>query len=163
MEAQCGFRIRQRLPGPPVHASRLRGLAAIRHEGDGGPDGSTQSLYLVVSDMEAARDQLAARGVDVSEAFHLGEPGSHFQPDGSSGRLSGPAPDHTGYRSYGMLSDPEGNSWLLQEVTTQLAGRVDLAATTFASANDRASAFRRAAAWYAACMLAEPTGEKLPQ
>ena len=143
--------------------------------------GSAQRLYLVVSDIGAARDQLVARGVDVSEVFHPGAPGAHFQRDGSSARLSGPAPDHTSYRSYATFSDPDGNSWLLQEVTTRLAGRVDRAGTAFASANDLASALRRAAFahgehekrigqgdanwpdWYAAYMVAEQSGKELPR
>jgi catechol 2,3-dioxygenase-like lactoylglutathione lyase family enzyme len=142
--------------------------------------GSAQSLYLVVSDIAAARDQLVARGVDVSEVFHPGAPGAHFQPDGSSARLSGPAPNHTSYRSYATFSDPDGNRWLLQEVMTRLAGRVGRAQTAFASANDLASALRRAAAahgehekrigqpdanwpdWYAAYMVAGQSGEGLP-
>ena len=86
--------------------------------------GSAQSLYVVVSGIVAARDHLVARGVDVSEVFHPGAPGAYFQPD-SSARLSGPAPDHTSYRSYATFSDPDGNSWLLQEVTTRLPGRVE--------------------------------------
>jgi len=144
------------------------------------PPGSAQSLYLVVSDIVAARDHLVARGVDVSEVFHPGAPGAHFQPD-SSARLSGPAPDHTSYRSYATFSDPDGNSWLLQEVTTRLPGRVDPAETAFASVNDLATALRRAAAahgehekrigqhdanwpdWYAAYMVAEQAGQDLPQ
>jgi catechol 2,3-dioxygenase-like lactoylglutathione lyase family enzyme len=145
------------------------------------PPGSAQNLYLVVSDITAAREQLVARGASVSEVFHPGAPGAHFQPDGSSDRLSGPAPDHLSYRSYATVSDPDGNRWLLQEVTTRLAGRVDRAETAFASVQDLASAFRRAAAahgehekrigqadanwpdWYAAYMVAEQAGEKLPQ
>src|SRR5262249_28567446 len=106
--------------------------------------GSAQSLYLVVSDIAAARHQLVARGAGVSEVFHQGEPGANFQPDGSSARLSGPAPDHSSYRSYATFRDPDGNSWLLQEVTTRLPGRVDAAETGFASVNDLASALRRA-------------------
>src|SRR5262249_56282447 len=97
--------------------------------------GSVQSLYLVVSDIEAARDELVARGVEVSEVFHPGTPGAHFQPDGMSSRISGPAPDHTSYRSYATFSDPDGNGWLLQEVTTRLPGRV-AGDTTYASAGD---------------------------
>ena len=62
--------------------------------------GSAKSLYLVVSDTVAAREQIVARGVKVSEVFRPGGPGTHFQPDGSSTRLSGPSPDHTSYRSY---------------------------------------------------------------
>jgi catechol 2,3-dioxygenase-like lactoylglutathione lyase family enzyme len=143
--------------------------------------GSAQSLYLVVSDIAAARDHLVARSVDVSEVFHPGAPGAQFQPDGSSARLSGPSPDHTSYRSFATFSDPDGNLWLLQEVTTRLPGRVDLAGTTFASVNDVAMALRRAAAahgehekrigghdanwpdWYASYMVAEQAGQQLPQ
>jgi catechol 2,3-dioxygenase-like lactoylglutathione lyase family enzyme len=143
--------------------------------------GSAQSLYLVVSDIVAARNQLVARGADVSEVFHPGAPGAHFQPDGSSNRLSGRAPDHASYRSYATFNDPDGNSWLLQEITTRLAGRIERAETTFASVNDLASALRRAAIahgehekrigqrdenwpdWYAAYMVAEQSGENLPQ
>src|SRR5215471_8824726 len=97
--------------------------------------GSAQSLYLAVSDIVAARDQLIARGADVSEVFHPGAPGAHFEP-GSSARVSGPAPEHLSYRSYATFRDPDGNGWLLQEVTTRLPGRIDTAATTFASAAD---------------------------
>lgn len=143
--------------------------------------GSAQNLYLVVTDIVVARDQLFARGANVSEVFHAGEPGANFQPDGSSARLSGPSPDRTSYRSYATFTDPDGNSWLLQEVTTRLAGRVDPSETTFASVADLANALRRAAVahgdhekrigqrdenwpdWYAAYMVAEQSGDKLPQ
>jgi catechol 2,3-dioxygenase-like lactoylglutathione lyase family enzyme len=143
--------------------------------------GSAQSLYLVVSDIVAAREQLVNRGVHVSEVFHPGAPGAHFQPDGSSSRLSGPSPDHTSYRSYATFSDPDGNSWLLQEVTARLPGRIDGAQTAYASVNDLAAALRRAETahgehekrigqhdanwpdWYAAYMVAERAGDKLPQ
>ena len=108
--------------------------------------GSAQGLYLVVSDIEAARDELAARGVEVSEVFHPGTPGAQFQPDGTSGRVGGPAPEHASYGSFATFSDPDGNGWLLQEVTTRLPGRIDTAETSFASVNDLASALRRAAA-----------------
>src|SRR5215469_15799677 len=67
--------------------------------------GSAQSLYLVVSDIEAARNEIAAHGVKVSEVFHPGTPGAHFQPDGASGRISGPEPDHLSYRSYATFND----------------------------------------------------------
>ncbi len=135
--------------------------------------GSAQGLYLIVSDIEAARDELVARGVEVSEVFHPGTPGAQFQPDGTSGRVSGPAPDHASYRSFATFSDPDGNGWLLQEITTRLPGRIDTAETAFASAADLASALRRAEAahgehekrtgqrdanwpdWYAAYMVAE--------
>jgi catechol 2,3-dioxygenase-like lactoylglutathione lyase family enzyme len=142
--------------------------------------GSAQGLYLVVSNIEAARDDLVARGVAVSDVFHAGTPGAQFQPDGTRGRITGPAPDHATYSSYATLSDPDGNGWLLQEVTTRLPGRVDTAATSFGSASDLASALRRAATahgthekrigtadpnwpdWYADYMVAEQAGTEMP-
>jgi catechol 2,3-dioxygenase-like lactoylglutathione lyase family enzyme len=142
--------------------------------------GSAQNLYLVVSDIQSARDQLAALGAKVSEVFHPTTPGAQFQPDGANGRVAGPAQDHATYRSFATFSDPDGNGWLLQEITTRLPGRVDPAATSFASASDLASAFRRAEAahgehekrtgqrdanwadWYAEYMVAEQAGTTLP-
>ena len=143
--------------------------------------GSAHGLYLIVSDIQAARDELVALGVKVSEVFHAGTPGAQFQPDGTSGRVGGPAPDHASYGSFATFSDPDGNGWLLQEVTARLPGRIDLAETAFASANDLASALRRAEAahgqhekrtgerdanwpdWYAEYMVAEQAGKELPQ
>jgi catechol 2,3-dioxygenase-like lactoylglutathione lyase family enzyme len=142
--------------------------------------GSAQGLYLIVSDVEAARDELVARGAAASEVFHSGTPGAQFQPDGTSGRVSGPAPDHASYGSFATFSDPDGNGWLLQELTTRLPGRVDAAQTAFASTADLASALRRAEAahgehekrigaadanwpdWYADYMVREQAGEELP-
>jgi catechol 2,3-dioxygenase-like lactoylglutathione lyase family enzyme len=142
--------------------------------------GSAQGLYLVVSDIETAPDELVARGVGVSGVFHAGTPGAQFQPDGTSGRVSGPAPDHATYGSFASFSDPDGNGWLLQEITTRLAGRIDPAATSFGSASNLARALRRAAAahgkhekrigqadpnwpdWYTAYMVAEQAGTELP-
>jgi len=108
--------------------------------------GSAQGLYLIVSGIEAAREELVARGAKVSEVFHAGTPGAQFQPEGTSGRVGGPAPDHGSYRSFATFSDPDGNAWLLQEVTTRLPGRIDSGETSFASASDLASAFCRAEA-----------------
>ena len=143
--------------------------------------GSAQGLYLIVSGIEAARDELVARGVKVSEVFHAATPGAQFQPDGASGRVAGQAPDHGSYRSFATFSDPDGNGWLLQEITTRLPGRIEPAQTAFASASDLATALRRAEAahglhekrighadanwpdWYAAYMVAEQAGEVLPQ
>jgi catechol 2,3-dioxygenase-like lactoylglutathione lyase family enzyme len=143
--------------------------------------GSAHGLYLIVSDIEAARDELAARGVDVSDVFYPGTPGAQFQTDGTSARVNGPAPDHTSYGSFATFSDPDGNGWLLQEITTRLPGRIDAAETAFASTADLASALRRAAAehgehekrigqsdenwpdWYAAYMVAEQAGTELPR
>ena len=89
--------------------------------------GSAQGLYLIVSDIDAAHDDLVAHGVDASEVFHAETPGAQFQPDGTSGRVSGPAPDHASYSSFATFSDPDGNGWLLQEITTRLPGRIDAA------------------------------------
>jgi catechol 2,3-dioxygenase-like lactoylglutathione lyase family enzyme len=143
------------------------------------PPGSARGLYLIVSDIEAARDQLAALGAKVSEVFHAGTPGAQFQPDGS-GRILGPAPNRATYSSFATFTDPDGNGWLLQEVTTRLPGRIDPAVTLFASASDLAGALRRAEAahgehekrtgqrdanwpdWYAAYIVAEQAGTELP-
>jgi catechol 2,3-dioxygenase-like lactoylglutathione lyase family enzyme len=142
--------------------------------------GSAQGLYLIATDIEAAREELVARGAEVSEVFHAGTPGAQFQPDGTSGRVSGPAPNHASYSSFATFSDPDGNSWLLQNVTTRLPGRIDAADTAFASTADLASALRRAAAahgehekrigaadanwpdWYADYMVREQAGAELP-
>jgi catechol 2,3-dioxygenase-like lactoylglutathione lyase family enzyme len=142
--------------------------------------GSAQGLYLVVSDIGAARDQLTARGAKVSEVFHPGSPGAQFEPGGGSGRVNGPAADGQSYSSFATFSDPDGNTWLLQEVTTRLPGRVDSAETSFASVADLAGAMRRASVahgehekrighadadwpdWYAAYMIAEQAGTGLP-
>ena len=87
------------------------------------PAGSARALYLVVSDIEAARAELFALGTDVSEVFHPTAPGAQFQSNGTSGRASGPAPDHATYSSFATFSDPDGNSWLLQEIKTRLPRR----------------------------------------
>jgi catechol 2,3-dioxygenase-like lactoylglutathione lyase family enzyme len=85
--------------------------------------GSAQGLYLVVSEIAAARDELVARGAEISDVFHAEAPGAQFQRDGTSGRVRGPAPDHASYFSFATFSDPDGNSWLLQEIKTRLPGR----------------------------------------
>jgi catechol 2,3-dioxygenase-like lactoylglutathione lyase family enzyme len=141
--------------------------------------GSAKGLYLIVSDIEAARADLVARGIEVSEVFHEGAPGARFHPEANT-RLTGVAPDRGTYGSFASFSDPDGNAWLFQEVTSRLAGRVEPAATTFASAGDLASALRRVEAahgehekrtgerdanwpdWYAAYMVAEQAGAELP-
>jgi catechol 2,3-dioxygenase-like lactoylglutathione lyase family enzyme len=84
--------------------------------------GSAQGLYLIVSDVEAARGDLVARGIEVSEVFHPGTPGAQFQIDGG-GRIRGPAHEHATYSSFATFRDPDGNGWLFQEVTTRLPGR----------------------------------------
>jgi catechol 2,3-dioxygenase-like lactoylglutathione lyase family enzyme len=142
--------------------------------------GSAQGNYLIVSDIKAARDELAARGVDVSEVFYPGAPGAQFQPEDMNGRVAGTAPDHASYSSFATFSDPDGNGWLLQEITTRLPGRIDATETVYASTADLEGALRRAAAahgeheartgqadenwpdWYAAYMVAEQAGTELP-
>ena len=146
--------------------------------------GSAQGLYLIVSDVEAARENLLRRGVPVSEVFHSA--GDKYSgPDEpylfGRVRVSGPDPARGSYRSFASFSDPDGNGWLFQEITERLPGRIDSMATTFASANDLASAVRRAATahgehekrtgqhdanwadWYAAYMVAVQSGKELPQ
>jgi catechol 2,3-dioxygenase-like lactoylglutathione lyase family enzyme len=139
--------------------------------------GSAQGSYLAVSDIEAARNDLAARGVEVSEVFHEGARGARFH---DVGRVDGPSPDRSSYGSFASFTDPDGNGWLLQEVTSRLPGRVDPAPTTFGSAPELAKALERAAAahgehekrigradpnwpdWYAEYMVREQSGEELP-
>jgi catechol 2,3-dioxygenase-like lactoylglutathione lyase family enzyme len=145
--------------------------------------GSAQGLYLIVSDIEAARKELLGRGVEVSAAFHDGG-GVYAGPDEPYlfGRLraSGPDPEHHSYRSFASFKDPDGNGWLLQEITTRLPGRVDTD-TAFTSSADLAAALRRAAAahgehekrtggqhdtnwpdWYAEYIVNEQAGKELP-
>jgi catechol 2,3-dioxygenase-like lactoylglutathione lyase family enzyme len=127
--------------------------------------------YLVVSDIEAARNALVASGIEVGEVFHIG-------PDGP---VNGLDPERRSYRSRASFNDPDGNAWLLQEITMRLPGRVETAATSFGSAGDLASALRRAAAahgehekrigqedanwpdWYAEYMVSEQAGTEPPQ
>ena len=133
--------------------------------------GSTQGTILAVSDMPSARAELADHGVDVSEPFHIG----------ADGPVPGPDPEGRSYFTRASFSDPDGNGWLLEEITTRLPGRIDSAATSFSSAADLASALKRAASahgeheirteqrdenwpdWYAAHMVAEQSGGKLPE
>jgi catechol 2,3-dioxygenase-like lactoylglutathione lyase family enzyme len=133
--------------------------------------GCTQSVYLVVSDIEAARTELIAHGVDASEVFHRGGP---------TGRVSGPDPERRSYASFVSFADPDGNSWLVQEVTARLPGRVNADVTTFTSAPELAGALRRAEAahgehekrtgqrdanwadWYAEYVVREQAGRELP-
>ncbi|MGY3617255.1 VOC family protein [Bradyrhizobium sp. USDA 10063] len=146
--------------------------------------GSARGLYLIVSDIEAARNDLLSRGVEVSESFH----GGGDVHDGVDepflfGRLrvSGPDPERRSYQSYASFSDPDGNGWLLQEITARLPGRVDTDGTTFISPSELASALRRAEAahgehekrngglrdenwpdWYAEYIVNEQAGKPLP-
>jgi catechol 2,3-dioxygenase-like lactoylglutathione lyase family enzyme len=148
-----------------------------------GAPGSAQGLYLIVSDIEAACSELRGRGVEISEAFH-DRAGVYVGTDEpylfGRVRVGGPDPDHRSYRSFASFSDPDGNGWLLQEITARLPGRVDANVTTFTSSTELASALRRAAAahgehekrigqhdadwpdWYAEYMVREQAGKELP-
>ena len=145
--------------------------------------GSAQGLYLIVSDIEAARKDLLVRGVKASEIFHAGNAHSGLDEIFLFGRtrVTGPDPEHRSYSSLASFADPDGNGWLLQEVTTRAPGRIDPATTSFASVSDLASALRRAEAahgqheertgqrdenwpaWYAEYMVHEQNGQPLPQ
>jgi catechol 2,3-dioxygenase-like lactoylglutathione lyase family enzyme len=145
------------------------------------PPGSTRAQLLVVSDIEEARKDLVARGVEVSDVFHCST-GSvcRFRDADADDRAPGLAPEKSSYGSFASFSDPDGNGWLFQEVTTRLAGRADPSATSFGSGRDLAGALRRAAAahgqhekrigesdanwpdWYADYMVREQSGEELP-
>jgi catechol 2,3-dioxygenase-like lactoylglutathione lyase family enzyme len=146
--------------------------------------GSAQGLYLIVSDIEAARNELRSLGADVGEIFHpVGEKHTGTDEPFLSGRhrVSGLDPHRGSYRSFASFRDPDGNGWLLQEITTRLPGRVDAHGATFASSTDLAAALRRAAAahgehekrnggqhdanwpdWYADYIAREQAGEPLP-
>jgi catechol 2,3-dioxygenase-like lactoylglutathione lyase family enzyme len=151
-------------PGSPCSIQFGTGLTSAA-------PGSAKVLYLVVSDIEAARAELVDRGVEVSELFHRG---------GKEGRLSGPDLRRRSYASFASFSDPDGNGWLLQEVTARLPGRVDADNTTFTSPAELAGALRRAEAahgehekqtgqrdadwpdWYAEYIVREQAGKPLP-
>jgi catechol 2,3-dioxygenase-like lactoylglutathione lyase family enzyme len=139
-----------------------------------GTPGSAQGLFLVVSDIQAAREELVSRGAEVSNVFHFAKSPAPFGEP-----IGGPAPGHGTYGSYATFRDPDGNGWLLQEITTRFPGRV-AGATTYASVHDLSQAMRRAEAahgehekrtgerdlewadWYAEYMVAEQSGTELP-
>jgi len=144
--------------------------------------GSARGLYLIVSDITTAREELVARGVRVSEVFHAGQEqtGSDEPYLFGSRRVRGRDPERRTYRTYASFSDPDGNGWLLQEVTNRLPGRIDKGGATFVSSGELEAALRRASeahgehekltgqhdegwpSWYAEYMVREQTGEPLP-
>ena len=171
-----------RLDGDYVKGDAFRGVqftppgsSCSIHFGTGitsATPGSAQGLFLVVSDIEAARAQLVACGLETSDVFHRGV---------GEGPKAGRDPERRSYYSYATFRDPDGNTWLLQEVTARLPGRVDPSASTFSSSTELASALRRAAAahgehenshggdhdlhwpdWYAEYLVAEQAGKALP-
>jgi catechol 2,3-dioxygenase-like lactoylglutathione lyase family enzyme len=153
-------------PGSPASIHFGKGVTSAA-------PGSAQGLFLVVSDIETARAELVGRGVDVGEIFHLAAPGHPPIP--------GRDPQRRSYHSHATFKDPDGNTWLLQEVTSRLPGRVEATQTAFSSVADLAAAMQRAAAahgehekrtgvrdanwpdWYAEYMAAEQAGRELPQ
>jgi len=171
-----GFRVIQFTP-PGSQASVIFGTNVTA-----AAPGSAKGLYLIVSDIEAARKELLSRGVKVSEAFHGGGD-VHFGADEphlfGSVRIGGPDPGRRSYLSLASFSDPDGNGWMLQEITARLPGRVE-ANTTFSSTAELAAALRRAATahgehenrtgghdvnwpdWYAEYIVREQAGEPLP-
>jgi catechol 2,3-dioxygenase-like lactoylglutathione lyase family enzyme len=169
-----GFRVVQLTPpGSPCSVQFGTDITAAA-------PGTAEGLYLIVSDIDATRKELQAAGADVSEVFHPDSPGAQFRAD-EGGRAPGPAPDNASYSTFATFRDPDGNRWLIQEVTTRLPGRVDAPQTSFASVDDLAQALRRAAAahgeheardggkydenwpdWYAAYMVAERAGTEPP-
>ena len=152
-------------PGSPASIHFGKGVASAAPGSSG--------LYLAVSDIETARAELIGHGIDMGEIFHIAGPG---HPP-----MSGPDPERHSYLSYATFKDPDGNSWLLQEVTARFPGRVDADETTSASVADLAAAMRRAEAahgeherrtgerdanwsdWYAEYMVAEQAGKELSQ
>jgi catechol 2,3-dioxygenase-like lactoylglutathione lyase family enzyme len=87
------------------------------------PPGSLQGTYLVVDDIDAARAELAERGARVSEIFHEAQLGARFRPAGASERKPGPSAERQTYGSFVTFDDPDGNGWIVQEITTRLPGR----------------------------------------
>lgn len=161
-------------PGSGVYQFTPHGSACSVQFGKGlttAAPGSAQKTYLIVSDIEAARSALVAAGIEVSEIFHL-------TPNGP---VAGVDPEHGTYRSRAVFSDPDGNSWMLQEITARLSGRIDSGVTSFGSVTDLIGALIRAATahgehekrmggqrdenwpvWYAEYMAAEQSGAGLP-
>ncbi|WP_432936338.1 VOC family protein [Kribbella sp. CA-253562] len=166
------FRVVQVTP-PGSPASVIFGTSVTAQE-----PGTAQGLHLIVSDIDAAHDELKRLGAEPSEVWH--DAGGVFHHAGTDERVSGPSPDRSSYGSFLSFEDPDGNGWILQEVTTRLPGRIDPAATTFASTDDLSAALRRAAAahgeheartgqedpdwpaWYADYMVREQAGTELP-
>jgi catechol 2,3-dioxygenase-like lactoylglutathione lyase family enzyme len=158
-------------PGSEASIIFGKGVTSVR--------AGSAELVLAVDDLDAARDDLIGRGVNVSEVFHYA--GGPFNNAVEKPRVAGRDPEGRSYFSFASFEDPDGNRWLVQEITTRLPGRIDSAATTFNSVSDLSSALRRAEAahgehekrtgqrdanwpdWYAKYMVAEQAGTELPQ
>ncbi|SEO04569.1 VOC family protein [Actinacidiphila rubida] len=167
-----GFRVVQMTP-PGSPASVIFGSAVTEQ-----PPGSARGLHLVVDDIDKAHDELDRNGARPSDVFH--DAGGVFHHAGKDDRVAGPAADHGSYGSFLSFSDPDGNGWILQEITDRLPGRMDPSTTAFASVEDLSDAMRRAAAahgehekrtgtedanwpdWYARYMVSEQAGTEPP-
>ncbi|WP_182882115.1 VOC family protein [Microbispora sp. H10949] len=165
------FRVVQETP-PGSPASVIFGTSVTSQE-----PGSAQGLHLVVDDIGAAHDELSRLGAGPSEVFH--DAGGVFHHAGTAARVPGADPQRRSYGSFLSFSDPDGNGWVLQEVTTRLPGRLDPSATAFASTADLAAALGRAAVahgehearlgaedpdwpdWYADYLVREQAGSEL--
>jgi predicted enzyme related to lactoylglutathione lyase len=159
-------------PGSPCSVLMGTGLTPS-------PPGSTQFVHLVVDDIVAAQAELVAKGVDASEVFH--DAGGGYNRFDPAVRASGPDPERRTYASFATFSDPDGNGWVLQEITTRFEGRIDTGVTSYVSVRDLTDALKRAAAahgeheksigaadpdwpdWYAAYMVAEQSGATPPE
>ncbi len=170
---RLGWRVDRTPPGSGIVQLTPHGSACSVQFGTNMTSAAPGSAkeYLAVSDIQATRDSLVAAGVEVGEIFHLGQ----------SGPVDGIDPQRRSYFSRASFADPDGNTWLLQEITSRLPGRVDADETTFASTSDLAGALRRAEAahgehekrtgqadpnwpdWYADYMVKEQTGAELPR
>jgi len=158
----------------------LSGASIIFGKGVTAAKPGAAELVLAVDNVDAAREELIGRGVSVSEVFHYA--GGPFNNSTENPRVAGRDPEGRSYFTFASFEDPDGNRWLLQEITTRLPGRIDSATTTFASASDLAGALRRAEAahgehekrmggqrdanwpeWYASYMVSEQSGTELPQ
>ncbi|MER8071178.1 VOC family protein [Streptomyces sp. NPDC094034] len=166
------FRVVQMTP-PGSPASVIFGTSVTEQA-----PGSARGLHLVVNDIDKAHDELERGGAHPSDVFH--DAGGVFHHAGNADRVDGPAPDHGSYGSFLSFSDPDGNGWLLQEITDRLPGRMDPSTTAFGSVADLADAMRRAASahgeherrtgtedanwpdWYARYMVSEQAGTEPP-
>jgi catechol 2,3-dioxygenase-like lactoylglutathione lyase family enzyme len=166
------FRVVQVTP-PGSPAAVIFGTSVTAQE-----PGTAQGLHLIVNDIDAAHDELKRTGAEPSEVFH--DEGGVFHHGGTDARVPGPEPKHSSYSSFLSFRDPDGNGWILQEITNRLPGRLDPSVTQFSSASDLAAALRRAAAahgeheartgaadpnwpdWYASYLVAEQAGTELP-
>jgi catechol 2,3-dioxygenase-like lactoylglutathione lyase family enzyme len=176
--ARLGWRLDADFPGDNFRVVQFTppgsgGSIIIGKNVTGAAPGSAQGLYLIVSDIQAARAELLARGVEVSEVFH--DAGSvHLGKDEpylfGRVRVSGPDPEHRSYRSFASFRDPDGNGWFFQEITTRLPGRglsLDVATLTelLRETEQRHGQYEPTApkhhwsGWYAAYIAARENGK----